>query len=156
MKFIKDNKILIIIIAIVVLIIVGIILFLNSGTKKDSYYNNYKFGTKTVELPNTKKYTNEKLDAEHCLNEICIFDAVFYYNDEVGRVEYKITNTSNKEKSGYIKMVFDEESLIVVYKNLLPKSVVDSQSQYMGIEIKNKDDYKLEKLTKEEMRKLAK
>jgi hypothetical protein len=53
-------------------------------------------------------------------------------------------------------MVFKNKTLKVVYQDLAPKKTIRSQSQYSGIEIKDKSDYKLEKLTKEEISKLVK
>ena len=159
MKFIKNNKILIIIIAIVISVIIGLILFFTSGNGKETPGNSYIFSTEKSEIPGTITYSNEKLASKHCLNDVCISDVVFYYKDDQGRVEYKITNNSSnyrKAKSGYLKMVFDDKSLLVVYNNLRSGVTVKSQAQYMGMEIKNKEDYKLEKLTKKEISKLIK
>ena len=156
MKLIRKYLILIIVVAIVLLVIVGITLFLTSGMRGRIKGNHYNIEETVIDLPGTITYKNNSLAAEHCLNKICISDAVFYYNDEVGRVEYNITNTSKKKKSGYLKMVFDNQSLIVIYKDLKPNETIKSESQYMGIEIRDKNDYKLHELTKEEISKLVK
>lgn len=156
MKFIKKYRILIVSVLLVILIVVGVILFLNSKKKDTGRGNEYNFGDEVIELPGTTNYKNDKLSSKHCLNHICITDAVFYYNDKVGRVEYKITNTSKKNKSGYLKMIFNNQSLLVVYKDLSPNETIKSESQYMGIEIEDKSDYKLEKLTDEEISKIIK
>ena len=156
MKFIRKHLIAIIIVLIVILIIVGVILYLNSKPKLANIGNSYKFNSEEIELPNTVSYKNEKLSSKHCLNDVCIEDATFYYNNEVGRVEYTITNNSDKTVSGYMKMVFNEQSLVIVYKDLFPKRTVKSSSQYMGMEITDKNDYKLEKLTKEEIKSIIK
>ena len=148
----------IIIIAIILLVIIGLILFFNSG-KEEPRENNYTFNLEYSEIPGTIVYNNEKLTSEHCLNEVCISDVTFYYRDDEGRVEYNITNTSSdykKVKSGYLKMVFDDKSLLIVYSDLRSGMTVKSQTQYMGMEIKNKEDYKLEKLTKKEISKIVK
>lgn len=151
MKFIKEKRNLVIIILIVILVIIGLILFFKYQGKNQFVNNNYVINDEQSELPGTVKYSNEQLSIEHCLNNICISDAVFYYNDSFGRVEYSITNNSKNVASGYLKMVFDEQTLMVVYKNLSPGDTVRSKSQYSGVEIKNKDDYKLKKLTKKEI-----
>lgn len=155
MEFLKNKKILIIIIAIIILIIIGLILFFLNG-KKDTRGNNYNYNNEAIQLPGTTEYKNEELSSKHCLNDICIEDATFYYNDQIGRVEYTITNTSKKTKSGYLKMVFKEQTLLIVYNDLKPNSTVKSESQYMGIEIKDKSNYELKKLTKEEISKIIK
>ena len=156
MNFIKKHKILIIIISIIILIIVGVILFLTYGGHDSGRGNHYIIDDEVIELPGTVTYKNEALASEHCLNGICISDAVFYYNDEFGRVEYKITNNSNKKKSGYLRMIFKDQTLLVRYKDLEPNKTVESKSQYVGIEITDKSDYKLEELTKEEISKIKK
>lgn len=156
MKLERKHKILIIIILLIILLVVGVVLFLNSKKIPDKRGNYYNMSDEVIELPDTVTYENSSLSSKHCLKDICINDAVFYYNNEVGRVEYTITNTSNKVVSGYLKMVFKDQSLIVIYKNLGPKKTIKSSSQYMGIEIKDKSDYKLVKLNKKEIKKIIK
>jgi uncharacterized protein YxeA len=156
MNFIKKYKILIIIVLIIILIIVGVILFFTYGGHDSGRGNNYIIDDEVIELPGTVTYKSETLSSKHCLNDICISDAIFYYNGEIGRVEYKITNTSNKKKSGYLHMVFKDQTLLVRYKDLEPNKTVESKSQYTGIEITDKSDYKLEELTKEEINKIKK
>lgn len=156
MEFIKKNRILIVIVLIIILVIVGVVLFLTSNPKDTGKGNSYTFGDDVIDLPGSTTYKNDLLSSKHCLNNICISDATFYYNDEVGKVEYTITNTSKKKVSGYLKMVFNEQSLLIVYNDLKPNKTIKSESQYVGIEIKDKSDYKLEELTKEELSKIIK
>lgn len=156
MKILKKHGILIIIIAIVILLVIGLILYLNGKPIKNDLLNSYDYDDKVVELPNTSTYKNDKLSSKHCLNDICIDNATFYYNDNEGRVEYTITNNSNSIKSGYLKMIFKDQNLKIIYKNLEPKKTIKSRSSYMGIDIKDKSDYKLEELTKEEISKIVK
>ena len=156
MKFIKKNRILIIVILLIILIVVGVILFLNSGNKDTGRGNDYKFKEEVIEIPGSTTYKNDELSAKHCLNKICIENVVFYYNDKMGRVEYTITNTSKRKKSGYLKMVFNNKSLIIAYNDLKSMETVKSESQYMGIEIEDKSDYKLVELTEEEINKIIK
>ena len=156
MKFNKKHGIILIIGLIIILIIIGLILYLNKKPRPANIGNSYKFNGEEIELPNTVNYKNEKLSSKHCLKDICIEDANFYYNEEIGRVEYTITNLSDKTVSGYLKMVFNDSYLVITYKDLLPKKSIKSFSQYMGVEIKDKSDYKLEKLSKEEIKKIIK
>lgn len=156
MNFIKKNRILIIVILLIILIVVGVILFINSRVKDTGRGNDYKFKEEVIEIPGSTTYKNDELSAKHCLNKICIENVVFYYNDKMGRVEYTITNTSKRKKSGYLKMVFNNKSLIIAYNDLKSMETVKSESQYMGIEIEDKSDYKLVELTEEEINKIIK
>ncbi len=151
----KKNKILIIIIALLILALICLIIFFIKP-KSSSLGNLYDVNNEKTELPNTTIYKNDKLLEKHCLNSICIDDVIFYYNDDMGRIEYTITNNSNKVKSGYLKMVFNDLEITIVYKDLEPKKTINSKYQYSGIEIKDKSDYKLRKLTKEELSKFIK
>ena len=157
MKFIKKNRILIIVILLIILIVVGVILFINSRVKDTGRGNDYKFKDEVIEIPGSTTYKNDVLSAKHCLNKICIENVVFYYNDKMGRVEYTITNTSKRKKSGYLKMVFNNTtSLLITYSDLESNESIKSESQYMGIEIEDKSDYKLVELTEEEINKIIK
>ena len=149
----KKNKIIIIIITIAILILVGLIIFFITPKNNNYIGNTYNFSDDTLK---EDTYKSDQLSSKHCLNNICINDVTFYYNDKMGRVEYTITNNSNEVESGYLKMVFNDQSLLVIYKNLNPNETINSRSQYEGIEIKDKSDYKLEKLTKEEISKIVK
>ena len=53
-------------------------------------------------------------------------------------------------------MVFNNKSLIIAYNDLKSMETVKSESQYMGIEIEDKSDYKLVELTEEEINKIIK
>lgn len=157
MKKLKENKLtLIIILAMIILIIVGVVLFFTSNPTGKKILNNYNFKDETVELDGTNVYKNENLYSKHCLNGICINEATFYYNDKEGRVEYTITNTSNEVKSGYMRMIFGSQSLVIVYKDLAPNKTINSRSQYEGVDIKDKSDYKLLEFTEEEISKMPK
>lgn len=148
----NKKNILIIIITIAILALIGLIIF-SITPKSKGLGNTYTFSNEKVK---EETYKNDKLSSKHCLDSVCIEDAIFYYDDNMGRVEYTITNTSNKTVSGYLKMIFKNQTLKIVYKDLGPKKTVKSQSQYTGIEIEDKSDYKLEKLTKEEISKIVK
>ena len=152
----KKRKIIIIVIIILILVLIGLIIKLCFKPKRGITGNNYIIPKEVIELPNTVTYENEELSSKHCIDDICIDNAIFYYNDEEGRVEYTITNNSDEIKSGYLKMIFKDQELIIIYKDLLPKKTVNSRSQYIGMEIKDKSDYTLKKLSKEEIGKIIK
>lgn len=155
MNFIKKHKTLSIICLIVLLLIICVILVLVFKPKDPKITGSYREG-EVIELPGSKTYNNENLIAKHCLNGICISDATFYYNDEFGRIDYTITNTSKETKSGYLKMVFGDESLIIAYSDLKPNKSVKSSSQYWKVEINDMTDYKLEKLSDKEISQIIK
>jgi len=154
----SKRNILIIILISIAIILVGIILLFVVPKKKDDEKekktNSYKFSKEVIEIPGTKEYTNEVLSSKHCLDNICIENAKFYYRDNEGRVEYNIINTGKKKTSGLLKMVFDNQQLVVSYKDLKPNKKVKSKSEYSGMEINNKEDYKLLELTSEEKSKI--
>lgn len=155
MSFFKKHKIIILIlVALFILIECGVILLLIKGNGDKVKLNNYDYNDEIVELPNTVIIEGEKLSSKQCLKGICISDAKFYYNSEMGRVEYTITNTSKKKASGYLKMVFGDQYLVIVYKDLKPNKSIKSESQFMDLDIKDKHSYKLEELSKEEINKI--
>lgn len=137
---------------IVIFLIVLLILWSNYSKKeeitKESVVNNYKMANDIVELPETVSYTNDKLEEKHCLNSICISNTSFHYRNNEGTVNYNITNVGDSIKSGLLKMNFSGTSLIVVFQDLGPGESVSSSSQYVGMEILNKEDFKLEVLKK--------
>ena len=158
MNILKNKKVLIIVISVLVLIlvIVGLVLFFTHNGKDNRRENNYDINDEIIDLPGTVTYTSDELNSKHCLKGICIENATFSYTDQIGKVEYTITNTSKKKKSGYLKMVFGNQTLLVVYKNLKPNWTVKSSSQYVGVEITDKNDYELKELTKEEISQIVK
>lgn len=133
-----------------------IILFSQKKEEKGSNGNNYHFSNEVKEEEGIVIYTNPQLKAAHCLNSICIEDASFYYNKDGGRVEYTIHNQSNDVYEGYLKMIFQEQSLVVAIRKLAPGQSVKSSSYYLGIEIKDKDDFVLQELTEDEKSKIVK
>ncbi len=154
-----NKKIKYIIIAIIILLLVGfveIIIFSQKKENDTSSINAYHFTGKIKEADDIIIYSNPQLKASHCLNYLCIENASFYYNSNSGRVEYTIHNLSNSVYDGYLKMVFQEQSLIVSIKNLAAGESIKSSSYYLGIEINNKEDYLLQELTEEEKSKIVK
>ena len=154
-----NKTIKIIIIAIIILLCVGIfeiIIFSQKKENNKSKGNSYHFTGEVKEDDDITIYTSPKLKEAHCLNSICIENASFYYNGKGGRVEYTIHNQSNDIYEGYLKMVFQQQSFIVSIHKLAPGQSVSSSSYYLGIEIKEKEDYQLQELTEEEKSKIVK
>ena len=151
----KQNKIKFLIIGIVILLVVGLILMLFSNhSKKDSEKaegNQYHVSEDTKkEEDGVETYTNSKLEKAHCLDSICIENVVFYYKDNEGRIDYSIENRSDKTVTGNLKIVFGEQSLVAVYNNLAAHRKINTSSYFVNMVISNKEDYTLEKLSKED------
>ena len=157
-KFITENmRIIIIILSILILllIIIGLVLITNS-TKDKNDQTDYTISNEVVELPGTKVLKSDKLAEEHCLDNICVSDVIIYTVNNEGRMECNITNKSNDTKSGYLRLKFNKESLIISYQDLLPDSSSKATAQYTNKKINDVDDYSLEKLTNEEQKSLIK
>ena len=154
MKFIKKNKNKIIISVIILLLIfILIYLILNLHTSKTSKgTNNYRFKSGTIELPGTNTITNDTLQTGHCLNnEICIENVKIYYINNEGRVDYTIHNIKNITKSGYLKLIFGNEYLIVAYRNLGGNKSIKTSSYYENIDLSNIKNYTVAELTTDEI-----
>lgn len=155
----KNNKRVLIVIIVIVLVIVLSILSVLFEKKKpinNKANNNYQISNKVEDEPGTNKYTNDDIKKAHCIDKICVEDVTFYYNDNQGRIEYRVINKSSKKASGYMKIVYSNESFNVIYKDLEPGQYIETRSQFSGITISNQNDYKLEKLSKEEIDKIIK
>lgn len=151
----KNRKILIIcliILVIILLVIIGIFIF---GNPKKKEVNIYNYTNKSEELPGSKEYTSNKLKASHCLKKICVENVVFHYTDNAGRVDLTVYNKTNKKKSGYLKMVFKEQELVIIY-DVDGGGRIQTSSNYEGFEIKDKENYTLEELSKEEIEEITK
>lgn len=157
-KFITENmKIIIIILSILILLLIIIGLIFAAKTTKDrNDQTDYTFSNEVVELPGTKILKSDKLAEEHCLDNICVSDVIIYTVNNEGRMECNITNKSNDTKSGYLRLKFNKESLIISYQDLSPDSSSKATAQYTNKKIDNINDYSLEKLTKEEIKTLIK
>ncbi len=131
-------------------VVLGIILAKEPDKENKITDNKYHFSTEVVERTDTKEYSNDVLQSKHCLDDICISEAKFYYLENEGRVDYTIENIGNKVQSGFLKMIFGGDSLVVAFSDLEPGKVVHTTSQYGGQTIKDMSDYTLDYLTEEE------
>lgn len=157
MKFDKRNILIaIIVVLLIVLIILLFILIPKVGKKSKGRENSYIYNREVVELPGTKEISNDALSSDHCIDGVCIYDATIHYVDNRGRVDFKIKNTTNKIKTGYLKLDFGNDFLITFYKSLPPKTTVEKTAQYANIDFSEATDFKVKQLTKKEIEELIK
>ncbi len=154
----KKNKIVFIIVGISIFLVIGLLEILVFSKPKNypkvSKKNLYIVAPDKVKEKGLVEYTNDQLIDAHCLDGICIDGVTFYYTETGGRIEYSITNLSGTIASGYLKLVFDKQSLVAIYDNLQPNQTIKTSSFYVGTSIENKTDYKLERLTEKEIQKI--
>lgn len=158
-KFIIDHVNIAIIIVSVLLIFLLALAVILSTKKKQSFKamnNNYEIIEKEVELAGTKVVSNDNLSTEQCLNDICVSNVVIYSTTNQGRVECTITNKTEKEKSGYLKIVLGDKKLVLGYKKLAAGDSITTTSQFNGYSLQGIDNYSLEKLTKAERKTIVK
>ena len=156
-KWINTHKEVIFIVLIIVFLLLAIVLgiLLAPGKKENQKSNDkYHFTGEVKEIAGTTKYSNDNLKKDHCIDDICITEATFYYLGDEGRIDYVITNKSSSKKSGSYKMVFGDDYLIIYFTDLEPNKSFKTTSQYVGKTISNMDDYTLEYLSEEEKSKI--
>ena len=156
----KTVKILLIVIA-VILLLVGIVEIIHFSRKEETPNNTNKFSenhyniaSEVEEAPGTKVYTSPTLDKEHCLDTICVENVSFYYTDEGGRMEYTVINKSDKAASGFLKLVFGNQSLKIVYQDVPAGGKTKSGTFYSQKKIQSMEDYHLEHLSDDEYKKI--
>ena len=158
-KFIKNHLKLWIVILLCFLILLGLVEIIHFSKKKEDAKkkssDQYIFSKRVTELPGTEVYTNEALQSSHCLNSICIINATFYYIGDEGRVDYAIVNRSSEKATGYFKMVFGDQKLIIAFRDVPPLGIVKNTAQYSGVSFSSRENYVLEELTKEEKKALV-
>lgn len=149
-KFKFNRKLLIVIISICLVILISIIIvFMFKGEKKSKKTNsNYNINSEVKELPGTKVYDDEKISKKHCVDNICVENAVLYYSSDYnsGRVEYTVVNNSDKTSSGKLQMVFKDTTIDIIYKDLEAGKSIDTRTQFMNKKISNVEDYELKKI----------
>ena len=154
-KFFKKN-IMKIICGLLMICLVVLILLLRPNKNNKNVKNYYKFSDDVVETPNTVVIKNDSMSKEHCINDICVKDVVFYYDSVQGRFNYTVVNKTNVVQSGYLKLVFGEKSFIVVYSDVLPGKEKSNTSYFNMNNLKLTDDYVLEELSEEDRSKIIK
>ena len=156
-KLVAAHKEIVFIVLIIVFLLIAIVLgvWLAPDKKENKKSNDkYQFTGEVKEIEGTTEYSNDDLKKDHCIDDICISEATFYYLGNEGRVDYVITNKSSSKQSGSYKMVFGDDYLVVYFTDLEPGKPVKTTSQYVGKTIPNMENYTLEYLTEEEKSKI--
>ena len=155
----KKNMIKYIIIGIAVFLLIGLLEILVFSKPKTfpeaSKDNQYNVSKEKVKEKGLHEYTNDQLANAHCLDGICIDSLTFYYTESGGRIEYSITNLSSETATGYLKLVFQKQSLVAIYEDLKPNQTIKTSSFYVNAQISHKEDYTLERLTEKEIEDLV-
>ena len=157
----NKKKLLIIILVLFALIAIALGVFFlgkssnekEKGAKEKKFYadERYNYSKEIVEPTGTKVIKNDAMVSKHCLNDICVTDAVFYTNGQDGRVECTIWNYTSKKATGRLKMNFGKGSLLINYENLKPLTSVQYVSYFSRVDFGEVTDYKLEELTEEDL-----
>ena len=167
-NFIKSKKIIsLIIIIILLLLVLSLVYFLgkkdtNKGQELiDGKYiksGEYYFDTSANAYdPNILIRTSDAIKKEHCLDNICLSDVVIKYTREnEGYVQSTVTNKSKSKQSGYVKMDFGDDLILLVSYNLKPNESDTSYSIYNSLDLNNVVDYKLIKVSESEEKKYSK
>ena len=152
----KNKKILliIIIVLIIILLVTGCLIFLYKNKKGKDKSDNTNFNRYDIVEKKAEVISNDKMMAEHCLDNICLDKLTINYNGDNGYAEYEIVNKTSSVASGYLKINFGDKNLIVRYSELEPGQRFKTTSQYIGEDFTKVTDYKLEKLTSEEESKI--
>ena len=168
MKKLTSKKLIVILILVLLAVfafVIGIVILYktdNKGNDKDNdnkkeYYSNtrYNYTGKIKEPEGTVVVKNNAMSKEHCLNDICVSDATFYSNDEMGRVDCTVTNKKLKKVTGYLKLNFGNNSLIIMYKDLEPGKSTKTSAQFFDMDFGKVEDYTLQELTDEDLKNIV-
>lgn len=148
----KKLMIIIIVLSIIFFLIIALIIF-NDGDKKKN--NNIKKSNEIV-FTDKDKYkdaeiiTNENFKKNHCIDSICINNLIIYKSKDYYNIELKIKNKSKKIATGYLKVIFNDIEIPVVYNNLKSNDETIYTIEF-DKEMKLGEDYKVKKLTKKEI-----
>ena len=139
--------------SLLLLLIGGILLLFNKTINLTGTNNKKAYLTGT-------KITNTNLDAEQCINNVCISNVVVYWYKDQGKIEYDINNKNATQTPAYFKLVFKNNVEIPIFNNeIAENSKINSFSQYLG-EIKNAENtfqsYTLKKMTELEYSEIRK
>lgn len=105
----------------------------------------------------TKKKTSPKLQAQHCLSELCITELeIVNDSSNIEVVNGTLTNESNQTiPAGCFKVTFELNSDNITknfcYLELKPNQSVPLELQHQEKKLINAIDYKIEPLSKEEL-----
>lgn len=143
---------------LLIILIVLLVVIFDKKEKQKEYKVDlpYKISDEVVELPGTVAIENDQIKSVHCYQRVCVINAIIYTSNNIGRVDYQIINKNTKKVSGYLKMNFGSNSLIIAYKDLKPDKYYSQSAGFVGIDLSNATDYTLEKLSKKEKKSIVK
>lgn len=154
----KRNQKLITILTVVIIAFLLILLVISSKGSlkgKESNDNQYRISDYEVELPDTIVTKNDKLTKGHCLDDICVKDVVIYDANGEGRIEYTIVNNGSEKATDILKLNFGDSFTYVAFTDLSSNNSVRSKTIYKVGNYKNIEDFKIERLTEEELGKIV-
>ena len=154
-----DDKLLVSIIAALVAlaVIIVVVLVWNKSNQFDKNSSNgYEISDEVVEMPGTNTISNEALDEEKCLDDICVSEVKIYAVGKAGRIECIVKNNTDTVKSGYLKLTASGQTVLIAYKKVEPGQTIKAIAEYNGKSINEADGYTIEKLTKEEIKSIKK
>ncbi len=166
MKKRKHKWIFLLVVVAIIVVIIGMILLLPSNSQKPSQdafpeekkqideNNYYKYDDQEMVMEGTQIVQADGLKDAHCVETVCVTDVKFVLLPTIHKVEYTVTNISEVEQTGYLRMNFGEESTLVSFQKLKPKESVTSSFQFFGDTISKANNYTLEELTKEEIQQI--
>lgn len=153
----KSKKLILLIIVIIAfLFIVFGILYLVSNNKSNVGYNQYRISDQVVEFEGTVIMKSPQLTDGHCLDDICVKNVAIYDIGGEGRIEYTVTNNSDKTVSGILKLNFGDTYTYVAYNDLESGKSLSTKTMYRNGKFVDVKDFKIEKLTDEEMARIKK
>lgn len=143
----KKNAIIVVIIILVVLLIIGLIVkWYTSRVVEDPNFEGVTILPGIPNDPNRSTISNWKLKKEQCIDDICVKNVKITCYDDRGNITYVVTNKGKEKASGYLKLVFENYSAIIVYKDIEPGKSSDGFTGYSGYDLRKVNNYKLEKL----------
>ena len=159
MKKSKRNLLIIIISSVIVILLIIIVIF--AFKHKDNMFdkdatNGYNILDEVIEIPGTNIISNDSLNEEKCLDDICVSNVKIYAVDNTGRVECVVKNNTANVKSGYLKLTASGQTVLIAYKELGPGESVNAIAGYDGKSISSADSYTIENLTKKEQKAIKK
>ena len=142
----------------VFLILLGIILFSNSSSNKEkspsnkdsvsNYSEHYIYDNDIYR--DATVISNDNLNKEHCLDNICIKNLKIYQGPSYYNVELQIVNKTEEDKTNQLALVFGDRVLFVSYKDLKKGATSDYTIELGDEIISNTSDFTVRYLTNEE------
>lgn len=144
----KKRKIiiLVIVILIVVLIVLGIIASKNKTISDDNYGNATRFVGNYYD-PSLVDVTSDEMNANHCVDNICVNISKIKCNNEIGTIYFTIYNNGNDSRtSGYIGLNLGSYTAYIPYNDLDLGDSIESFYVYENANLSSVTDFELELL----------